>query len=971
MSAVSASNVGDISDEQIDIASDNDLLGSIPDDDIIADDSNPLDDGESGDVGSGASDAPGTNDGESGDNNLPGDNGDTIDGESEEGDPTDPTIDTEDSSDDAPMGSVVISGSSTQVVKGENFTITLKDNETNELLSGKNLTVTFNGKTYNKTTDSKGTITLTLNDKVGTYTINVNFAGDESYSGTSKSFSVSVVKISTSFVNSGKYVTKGKTYSVTLKDKHSKVLANKTVKLTLNGKTYNKTTNAKGVVSITVNGKVGKSYTLSYKFAGDSDYKASSGSVSIKVRLATNIVGSGSRIVKGSSYKVTLKDANGKVLTKKKIVFTFNGKTYNRTTNSKGYTTLYINSASGKTYNLSYKYGGSSYHAPYSNEVSLYIKNKTAFVKKYNSVTRGTYYSVSLKDVNGQLLANKKVVVTYRKKTYNLTTNAKGVASLRIYSPAGNTYKYSYKFNGDSKYGPSSGSVNLKIKMGTNFIGSGSTIIKGSSYKVTLKDANKKVLAKKKVVFTFNGKTYNRTTNSKGYTTLYINSAAGKTYKLSYKYSGDSYYASSNSGTIDLRVKLSSSIKNGGTSVMNDTYYKVTLKDGDGNPIVNKTITFTFNGKTYKNTTDSKGVAGLKTVLSTPKKSNLTYKFAGDSLYNGSSGSVNLNVKSEKMFTIAHILAASASLKSYVESEAKVPATVTVNGVKVNFTSFTYLMSKALNNISAGKTSGIINVVNVSSNYSNKGSASVNAKLYKANYTKLTNKIIHDVENNHAIPNSVNTSAGLLSPKLYAFGLAKILVYYNDNKVLPNYCIMNSNDVNGVVKRGNSSQFKKGLNEVASLNASQNQTYLKASGNDAINAAIKNLAANLVAGKTTTWSKALAIYNYVRDNISYSYYADSVKGAATTLSTKSGNCCDQANLVVALCRAANVTARFSHAQGCTFSSGLVTGHVWAQIYVDGAWYSADATSSRNELGNIHNWNVNSFNTLKQYAHLPF
>ena len=66
-----------------------------------------------------------------------------------------------------------------------------------------------------------------------------------------------------------------------------------------------------------------------------------------------------------------------------------------------------------------------------------------------------------------------------------------------------------------------------------------------------------------------------------------------------------------------------------------------------------------------------------------------------------------------------------------------------------------------------------------------------------------------------------------------------------------------------------------------------------------------------------------------------------------------------------------MTARFSHAQGCRFSSGLVTGHVWAQIYVDGIWYSADATSTRNSLGNIQNWNTNSFNTLKQYVHLPF
>ena len=165
--------------------------------------------------------------------------------------------------------------------------------------------------------------------------------------------------------------------------------------------------------------------------------------------------------------------------------------------------------------------------------------------------------------------------------------------------------------------------------------------------------------------------------------------------------------------------------------------------------------------------------------------------------------------------------------------------------------------------------------------------------------------------------------------------------------------------------------YKTGLNEVANLTAAQLKAYLTSSGNDALNSAIKSLASKLVSGKTTTWAKAVAIYNYVRDNISYSFYSNSKKAASGTLSSKSANCCDQANLVVALCRAANIPARFSHAKGCTFSSGLVTGHVWAQIYVDGVWYSADATSSRNSLGNIKNWNVKSFSSLKQYAHLSF
>ena len=101
--------------------------------------------------------------------------------------------------------------------------------------------------------------------------------------------------------------------------------------------------------------------------------------------------------------------------------------------------------------------------------------------------------------------------------------------------------------------------------------------------KVTLKGDDKKAIAGQKITFTFNGKTYTRTTNKKGVASLTINAAAGKTYKFSYKFAGTSYYNRSASGTINLAVKLKTSLKNSGTVLMNNTTYVVSLKDSSGN----------------------------------------------------------------------------------------------------------------------------------------------------------------------------------------------------------------------------------------------------------------------------------------------------------------------------------------------------------------------------------------------------
>ena len=123
--------------------------------------------------------------------------------------------------------------------------------------------------------------------------------------------------------------------------------------------------------------------------------------------------------------------------------------------------------------------------------------------------------------------------------------------------------------------------------------------------------------------------------------------------------------------------------------------------------------------------------------------------------------------------------------------------------------------------------------------------------------------------------------------------------------------VHNAKDVDGtpgsdVTKRGNTSQYKAGLNEIQSLTSAQLAQYLKASGNDAINSQIQTLANQLTSGKSTVWAKAEAIFNWVRDNVKYEYYANTKYKATGTLSNKRGNCCDHANLIVALCRAADI-----------------------------------------------------------------
>ena len=148
--------------------------------------------------------------------------------------------------------------------------------------------------------------------------------------------------------------------------------------------------------------------------------------------------------------------------------------------------------------------------------------------------------------------------------------------------------------------------------------------------------------------------------------------------------------------------------------------------------------------------------------------------------------------------------------------------------------------------------------------------------------------------------------------------------------------------------------------------------YLVSSKNCQVNnKQIKAFAKSLTKSLKTDYQKAKKIFTWVRDHITYKKYSNTLRGALKTLKSRKGNCVDQSHLLIALSRAAGIPARYVNGGNCKFTSGYVSGHVWAQLYIKNKWVVADTTSYRNSLGKIKNWNTKSYTHYGEYSSISF
>lgn len=169
----------------------------------------------------------------------------------------------------------------------KSFTATLTDAKGNAL-ANKKVSIKVNGKTYVKTTDNAGKVTLSLSLAAKKYPVTISFDGDANYLKSSAKLTYKVEKANPKLIASKKtYKAKVKTkkYTITLKDNKSKALKKSKVTLKVNGKTYKATTNAKGkaIFKITKLTKKGK-YNAVIKYAGNSNFKAVKKTIKLTIK---------------------------------------------------------------------------------------------------------------------------------------------------------------------------------------------------------------------------------------------------------------------------------------------------------------------------------------------------------------------------------------------------------------------------------------------------------------------------------------------------------------------------------------------------------------------------------------------------------------------------------------------------------------------------------------------------------------
>ena len=221
----------------------------------------------------------------------------------------------------------------------------------------------------------------------------------------------------------------------------------------------------------------------------------------------------------------------------------------------------------------------------------------------------GTKFMVTLIDGRERPVAGMGIKVTIAGKTYTIITDENGTAVLPINLKAG-IYPVTSVFNGKGNYSKSEPiQENVTVGVMTKVrIDKHKDMTKdyGDSDKFTIHAVDKygrSVGAWAKVKMTIAGKTYTVFTDEKGYASIAINLKPG-TYDITCEYAG---YTVKHKIT----VKQVLSATNRQYKKASSYPFTATLKHSDGKAISGKTVTFTFKGKTYTQTTNAKGEATI------------------------------------------------------------------------------------------------------------------------------------------------------------------------------------------------------------------------------------------------------------------------------------------------------------------------------------------------------------------------
>ena len=309
-------------------------------------------------------------------------------------------------------------------------------------------------------------------------------------------------------------------------------------------------------------------------------------------------------------------------------------------------------------------------------------------------------------------------------------------------------------------------------------------------------------------------------------------------------------------------------------------------------------------------------------------------------------------------FSVEEVILVASLVNYQVATTRGLPSTVTINGVSVGLPSFLQIVTTAVLHINSETTSELIY-----NNYCNPSSTLNEGMNYGdmsfTEYIDIAGDVKSFTEDDWIIPGyaygtSLGTYFGCYN-MIYTY--SRVLTYYHEHNVLPK----------SIPVQPWISVLLPQLRNYPSNLASYTWPTRNCQSDDV---AINNLAYKIVATSSSPWNACSRIMGWVQDNVEYVFYYNTRYGARGTLNNMHGNCVDQSHLVIALARAVGIPARYLHGT-CNFIISGRLGHVWPELFINGGWVFADASSTDNELGVIRNWYTSSSTIQGYYTTLPF
>ena len=379
--------------------------------------------------------------------------------------------------------------------------------------------VTIGGVTYNATVSGKEAKVIVPPLAVGKYDAIVSYNGV-----VNKTVAVNISPDRNPVLNISDIVMiykDGTRMVAVLTDYLGNPIANATVYFTINGQTYNKTTDVNGTASMGLN-LASNVYKATVSYNGSDKYNAVSKNITVTINptiVADDLV---KMYQNATRFYAKFTDSTGKAIANKEIRFNINGVFYTKKTDKDGVADLGIMLRPGS-------YILTAYNPVTGEEKGFNITVKSLIMQ--NDLTKyylnASRFEATVYNKDGSLAVNKEVTFNINGVFYHKKTDENGVASLGIALRPGN-YTITTMYDGLDI----GNKVNVLPTLVTKDLSM--KYLDGSNFTALTLDGQGKPLANQNVSFNVNGVFYHKVTNKDGIASLGIRLMSGEYIITSY-----------------------------------------------------------------------------------------------------------------------------------------------------------------------------------------------------------------------------------------------------------------------------------------------------------------------------------------------------------------------------------------------------------------------------------------------------